>query len=304
VPGATLLDPLPNRFTHGIHSFLGDAGQHTLRRLRPPRPDIAVPPLPAGLDWVGEPIESIDRLVAARPVLVHFFDFAQLNSIRTLPYLRAWHERYSGDGLATIGIHSPRFPFTQETDVVSAARERLAIDWPVAVDREFTVWKLYEPHGWPALFLWSRGGALRWYHLGEGDYADTEREIQRALAPDNGREWPEPIEPVRPSDVAGAQVIPPTPELFPGGSTEEPWVAGEGSPTIELDYEAGGAYAATDGTGEIAIRIDGAEREPIEVTHSGLQELTAHERTERHSLGLEPSPGVRLYSVQFAAAVP
>jgi hypothetical protein len=272
--------------------------------VRPPRPDIAIPPLPAGLDWVGEPIESIDRLVAGRPVLVQFFDFAQLNSVRTLPYLRAWNERYRGDGLALIGIHSPRFPFTQDREVVASACARLSIDWPVALDREFAVWKLYEPHGWPALFLWGRGGALRWYHLGEGDYADTEREIQHALGPDNGHEWPEPIEPIRPSDVPGARVIPPTPEVFPGGSTEEPWVAGEGDATIELEYEAGGAYAATDGSGEIAIRVDGADRDPIEVSDPGLDELTAHERTEHHSLELEPSAGLRVYSIQFAAGVP
>ena len=233
-------------------------------------------------------------------MLVHFFDFAQLNSVRTLPYLRGWRDRYHGDGLQLIGVHSPRFPFTQDTNVVAAACERLGIGWPVAIDPEFVVWKLYEPHGWPALFLWNQGGALRWYHLGEGDYADTEREIQAALGSARS-EWPEPLEPVRPSDAPGAGVIAPTPEVFPGGSTEEPW-AGEGN--IELTYEAGGAYAATDGTGEIAIRLDGAEREPIEVTRPGLQELTAHESTERHSLELRPSSGVRVYSVQFAAGVP
>jgi hypothetical protein len=279
--------------------------QHTLHRLRPPRPDIAVPPLPPGLDWVGEPVESIDTLVAARPALVHFFDFAQLNSVRTLPYLRAWHERYRGDGLAVIGIHSPRFPFTQGTEAVAGACGRLLVEWPVAIDDQFSLWKLYEPHGWPALFLWGRGGALRWYHLGEGDYADTEREIQQALAQSgNGREWPRPVEPIRPSDAPGAKVVPPTPEVFPGGSTEEPWVAGDGRSTIELEYEAGGAYAATDGTGEIAIRVDGAEREPVEVTHPGLQELAAHESSERHALELAPSSGVLVYSVQFAAGVP
>ena len=81
-------------------------------------------------------MESIDRLVAAHPVLVHFFDFAQLNSVRTLPYLRAWHERYRSEALSLIGVHSPRFPFTQDPDAVGGAVERLGIDWPVAVDPE------------------------------------------------------------------------------------------------------------------------------------------------------------------------
>jgi hypothetical protein len=93
-----------------------------------------VPPLPPGLNWVGRPVESIERLVAGRPALVHFFDLAQLNSVRTLPYLRAWHQRYEGDGLAMIAVHSPRFPFTQDPDVVAGAAERLGIDWPIALD--------------------------------------------------------------------------------------------------------------------------------------------------------------------------
>lgn len=137
--------------------------------VRPPRPDIAIPPIPTGLEWVGRPVKSSERLVAARPALVHFFDFAQLNSVRTLPYLRAWHQRYAPDGLAMVGVHSPRFPFTQDAAGVATAAKRLGIDWSIAVDREFSVWRLYEPHGWPALFLWGRGGALRWYHLGEGE---------------------------------------------------------------------------------------------------------------------------------------
>ena len=250
-------------------------------------------------------MESIDRLSAARPVLVHFFDFAQLNSVRTMPYLRAWHERYADAGLATIGVHSPRFPFTQSVDAVAGAVERLGIKWPVAVDPEFALWRLYEPHGWPALFLWGQGGALRWYHLGEGDYAGTEEEIRAAIPERNGGgEWPPLLEPIRPSDVPDVEVIAPTPEVFPGGSTEEPWSSTEGQPSVELTYEAGGAYAATDGEGRIEIRVDGEPRNPIEVTYSGLQELVAHERTESHSLELEPSPGLLVYSIQFAAGIP
>ena len=250
-------------------------------------------------------MESIDRLTAARPVLVHFFDFAQLNSVRTVPYLRAWHERYRDQGLAMIGVHSPRFPFTQDADAVAAATERLGIGWPVAIDREFALWKLYEPHGWPALFLWGQGGALRWYHLGEGDYAGTEEAIREALPERNGKgDWPPLLEPIRPSDVQDVKVIAPTPEVFPGGSTEEPWSSTDGDPSLEIEYEAGGAYAATDGEGRIEISVDGEATDPIEVTHPGLQKLTAHESTERHTVELRPDPGLLVYSLQFAAGVP
>jgi hypothetical protein len=100
------------------------------------------------------------------------------------------------------------------------------------------------------------------------------------------------------------KVIAPTPELFPGGSTEEPWSSTDGESSLELEYEAGGAYAATDGQGKIAMRVDGNEREPIEIADPGLHELTSHERTERHSLELEPSSELLVYSLQFSAAVP
>jgi hypothetical protein len=273
--------------------------------MRPPRPDIAIPPVPPGLDWVGRPVESMERLVVAGPALVHFFDVAQLNSVRTLPYLRAWHRRYAEDGLAMIGVHSPRFPFTQDAGVVARAAEQLGIEWSIAVDTEFAVWRLYEPHGWPALFLWGRGGALRWYHLGEGEYPETEEAIREALEESGSRrEWPPAVEPIRPSDARGARVIAPTAEWFPGGSTEEPWSRATGDEAREISYEAGGAYAAVDGEGEIAIRVDGDPRDPVAVTHPGLAELTAHERTERHRLEIEPSPGVRVYSLQFAPAPP
>jgi hypothetical protein len=183
--------------------------------------------------------------------------------------------------------------------------DRLEIEWPVIVDPEFAVWRLYEPHGWPALFLWGRGGALGWYHLGEGDYQGTEEAIREELAGSgNGHEWPPLLEPIRPSDAPGAAVIAPTPEVFPGGSTEDPWPQADADRRLELSYAAGGAYAATDGEGEIAIRMDDERMGPVRVTHPGLQELTSHERTERHALELEPSPGLLIYSIQFAAAIP
>jgi hypothetical protein len=273
--------------------------------MRPPRPDIAIPPIPAGLNWIGRPVESVERLVAARSALVHFLDIAQLNSVRTLPYLRTWHERYQGDGLAMIGIHSPRFPFTQDPGVVAGAAERLGIDWSIALDPEFRLWRLYEPHGWPALFVWGRGGALRWYQLGEGEYEATEELIREVLAESGAKgDWPPLLEPLRPSDVPGVKVIAPTEEFFPGGSTEDPWPRADTDRRLALSYQAGGAYAATDGEGKISISVDGGRREPIAVIAPGLQELTSHDRTERHRLELEPSPRLRIYSIQFSAAVP
>src|SRR5262249_34061362 len=110
---------------------------------------------------------------------------------RTLPYLRAWNERYSDAGLAVLGVHSPRFSFTRPREAVADALPRLEIDWPVAVDAEMAIWRDYEPHGWPALFLWGTGGALRWCHLGGGEYDRTEEAIREApKAADVEAGWP------------------------------------------------------------------------------------------------------------------
>jgi hypothetical protein len=273
--------------------------------LRPPRPDIAAPPIPPDTDWIGEP-PRFERALAAAPALVHFFDFAQLNSVRALPYLVAWRERYRDSGLTVLGVHSPRFPFTRPPEAVADALPGLGIEWPVALDPEMRIWRDYEPHGWPALFLWGRGGALRWYHLGEGEYRATEEAIREALrdAAPNSHAWPPPLEPLRPSDAPGAAVVAPTPEQFPGGGLERPWRPGSEGEALKVEYQAGGAYAAVDGRGEIAVRLDGAPLDPVAVQRPGLYELAAHERTERHSLELEPSSDVAIYSVQFAAAPP
>lgn len=273
--------------------------------MRPPRPDIAVPPFPAGLDWLGATEPRLDRIVAAGPLLVHFYDLAQLNSIRALPYVKAWSERYREHGLSTLGAHSPRFPFTRDAGAVAASLPRLGIEWPVAVDSEHAIWRSYGCRGWPSLFLWGRGGALRWHHLGEGEYEATELAIREALEEAGARaDWPAPLEPLRTADAPGARVIAPSAEIFPGGSAERPWSASPGRPSVAFDYEGGGAFLAADGEGEVAVSIDGGTREPLAIRHPGLHTIAVHELHESHRVELEPTAGVRIYSVQFSPAPP
>ena len=270
--------------------------------MRPPRHDIAAPPFPEGTEWVGGPPPRLERALVDAPALVHFFDFAQLNCLRALPYLRAWRQRYSPHGLTVFGVHSPRFGFTRDAAAVEAALPRLEIGWPVAVDARLAIWRDYGCRGWPSLFLWGRGGALRWYHLGEGEYEATEREIQAALgdAPSGG--WPSALEPVRPGDEAGAEVIAPTPEIVPGESLERPWSPGPGEDALSADYEAGGAYAALAGEGELRLALDAAAPEPIEIAHPGLHALAEHPMHQRHHLELRADAGLQIYSLQFAPA--
>ena len=158
-------------------------------------------------------------LTAGGPALVHFLDFAQLNSVRTLPYVAEWDRRYREAGLRTIGVQAPRFPFGADPEAVSAGLERLGVGFPVAIDAGRALWHSYGCEGWPSLFLWSLGGALSWFHFGEGDYAGTEEAIQAELREQDAlQDLPAPLAPLRATDAPGARVMAPSPEVFPGGS--------------------------------------------------------------------------------------
>jgi hypothetical protein len=272
--------------------------------VRPGRSDIAVPDLPPDLAWVGEPPPPMPRLTAHGPVLVHLFDFAQLNSVRTLPYLREWHRRYADHGLAVLGVQAPRFPFGSDADAVAAGLRRLGVSQPVAIDAEHRIWLDYGCEVWPSLFLWGRGGALRWYHFGEGEYLATEETIQAELRElDALRELPEPLAPLRASDAAGARVMPPSAEHFPGGDAGPLEVDGS-SPDLELEYAAGGAYATVEGSGEIEVALDGERRSPVTIDGAALYELALHPRHESHRLRLGWDGALRVWSISFAAGVP
>ena len=162
---------------------------------------------------------------------------------------------------STIGVQAPRFPFGADPAVVGAGLERLGVPFPVAIDAERELWHVYGCEGWPSLFLWNQGGALAWFHFGEGEYRATEEAIQAELREiDALRELPAPMAPIRPTDAPGETVIAPTPELFPGGSWERPWIAGEDGEALEVPYEAGGAHVTAEG--ERRDR-DRARRRPI-----------------------------------------
>jgi hypothetical protein len=273
--------------------------------VRPGRDNIAAPDLPAGLDWIGAEPDSMPALTAGGPALVHFFEFAQLNSVRTLPYLEQWSQRYRDHGLSVIGVQAPRFPFAAEPEAVAAGLAELGVSFPVVIDAEHELWAAYGCDGWPSLFLWSLGGALAWAHFGEGEYRATEDAIQEELRElDALRPLPEPLAPLRDTDAPGARVMAPTPESFPGGSWERPWTAGEDGEALALDYQAGGAFATVEGDGEIEVEIDGRWTTLPPSPQPGLRKLAEHPRHEAHDLVLRPSPGMRVWSLSFAAGLP
>src|SRR2546430_725468 len=114
-------------------------------------------------------------------VLVDFWTLTCINWLRTEPYIRAWSQVYRNDGLVVIGVHTPEFSFEHELDPVRQAIEDRAIDYPVALDNDYAVWRAFDNHYWPALYFVDREGLIRDQHFGEGRYEESERAIQRLL---------------------------------------------------------------------------------------------------------------------------
>lgn len=115
-------------------------------------------------------------------VLVNFWTYTCINWLRSSPYVRAWYDKYRDQGLVVIGVHTPEFAFEQDLDNVRRAVGDRGITYPVALDNDYAIWRRFDNHYWPALYLTDSRGRLRHQHFGEGGYPETERAIQRALA--------------------------------------------------------------------------------------------------------------------------
>jgi len=245
--------------------------------MRPPVEDIPAPPFPPKLPWVNVVRLRMDKQLG-RPVLIEFWDFCRPNSLRTLPYLKAWHERYEGDGLRVISVHSPGFESSRDEAAVRAAVERLEIRHAVAIDSDLEVWQLYENQGWPARYLFDQRGNLFDFHYGEGAYAETELAIQELLAIERDL-----VPYVHPED---------DPEVHIAAQTEDQPGAYSGP------YEAGGVWAVLDGSG--AVTVNGAE---VRVTHPGAYLLGEHPHHAAGVLDLRIGEGVRCLATCFTPGV-
>jgi thiol-disulfide isomerase/thioredoxin len=115
-------------------------------------------------------------------VLVDFWTYTCINWLRTLPYVRAWGEKYKDQGLVVIGVHTPEFPFEKDLDNVRAAVKEMNVSYPVAVDNGYRVWRAFSNNTWPAVYLIDAKGRVRFRHFGEGEYERMEQTIQQLLA--------------------------------------------------------------------------------------------------------------------------
>ncbi len=115
-------------------------------------------------------------------VLVDFWTFSCVNCVNTLPHLQRWHERYAARGLAIVGVHTPEFAYERDAGQVQAAIRRFGLGYAVAQDNDYATWRAWDNRYWPALYLVDRQGRVVFRHVGEGDYAHIEAEIERVLA--------------------------------------------------------------------------------------------------------------------------
>ncbi len=128
----------------------------------------------------GKPI-TIGQQIGKKVVLVDFWTYSCINCQRTIPYLEAWYQKYSGSGLVIIGVHTPEFGFEKVLANVQAGVTKFGITYPVALDSNYNTWNAYSNNYWPAEYLIDMDGLVREHNIGEGNYAETEQNIQKLL---------------------------------------------------------------------------------------------------------------------------
>jgi thiol-disulfide isomerase/thioredoxin len=131
-------------------------------------------------EWLNSPPLSPTAL-RDKVVLVQFGTYTCINWLRTLPYIRAWDQKYR-HGLVVIGVHTPEFAFEKKLENVRRAVQQMKLDFPIAVDNDSAIWRAFDNRYWPALYFVDARGRPRQHHFGEGEYTQSEMAIQRLLA--------------------------------------------------------------------------------------------------------------------------
>lgn len=196
--------------------------------------------LPGDGAWLNSPPLGPADL-RGKVVLVNFWTYTCINSLRPLPYVRAWAERYRDRGLVAIGVHTPEFSFEHELPRVRTAVDQLGVRYPVVTDNAFRIWTSFRNSAWPGFYVLDAEGRVRHQRLGEGDYDRSERVIQQLIATADGRPVDDPVVPIV---GVGPQAAPDwddlgTPETYVGRAKAERF-AGSGS----LGGDVARAYAA------------------------------------------------------------
>jgi thiol-disulfide isomerase/thioredoxin len=162
-------------------------------------------------------------------VLVDFWTYTCINWLRTLGYVRAWHEKYEDQGLVVVGVHTPEFPFERDADNVRWAARDLRVEYPIALDPDYAVWRAFDNNYWPAVYIADAEGRIRHNHFGEGGYEECETAVQMLLR-EAGRDGV-------PDDLVSV--------ADDGFETQADWGT-LGSPETYLGYEQGQNFVSAD----------------------------------------------------------
>jgi hypothetical protein len=177
----------------------------------------ALPPFDGAIAWLNSSPRTPADL-RGQVVLVNFGTYTCINWLRSLPYVRAWADKYAGHGLVVVGVQTPEFAFEGDLDNVGRAIKEMDVRYPVVVDNDYAVWQAFDNHYWPALYIVDAQGRIRHHHYGEGDYEQSEMVLQMLL-----RE-------------AGADVEPGLAHVEPAGVEAAADWASLGSPETYLGY--------------------------------------------------------------------
>jgi cytochrome c biogenesis protein CcdA/thiol-disulfide isomerase/thioredoxin len=196
-----------------------------------------MPSLDGATAWLNSPPLSREAL-RGKVVVVDFWTYSCVNCLRTLPYVRAWYDKYKDQGLVVIGVHAPEFAFEKDIGNVRRAVKDLGVDYPVALDNDYAIWRAFDNRYWPAHYFADAEGRIRYHHFGEGDYAESEAVIQKLLAEAGAKVAGGFVDP----DTAGvamaaADVASQSPETYLGYGRAENFVSPGGAERDrEQDY--------------------------------------------------------------------
>lgn len=198
-----------------------------------------MPSLSGAVQWLNSPPLQAEAL-RGKVVLVDFWTYSCINCLRSLPYVKAWAEKYRDQGLVVIGVHAPEFAF--ERDVANVAKEakKLGIDYPIAIDNNYRIWQAFNNQYWPAHYFIDANGRIRYQHFGEGDYAQSERVIQTLLRLAGGKDTSTAISQVHGQGVeqAASRQTDISPETYLGYQRAENFASAPAVQDSAADYAA------------------------------------------------------------------
>ncbi len=303
---------------------------------RPVQSDSSALPDSVGIvGYINTPPVNVSSF-RGKVVLVDFWTYSCINCQRTLPYIQGWWEKYKDSGLVVLGMHTPEFEFEKILSNVERAVAKFGLTYPVLLDSNYATWNAFSNRYWPHKFLLDSTGKIRYDHIGEGGYEETERVIQELLA-----ELPR-------SHVNKSSLLAPnasipgligTPELYLGYAFQrgqlgnsEGWqpeksvnyqfplqlrpnmfylggmwhnnpdnMQAVANATLVLGYTSSKVFmvAGADGESSISVILDGMQRQNMSVQHEELYTLVNQEESGNHVLILKISPGVRVFTFTF-----